>query len=224
MKKIIAYLLLLAMCVALFAGCADKGVDPTEPTAAPNDGLASAKSYLYNMYKDLDPVTKVNFTRVGVVVIQGVGTYEVTWTADNDAITITPNGKMVNFEIPEYPEEEIKYTLTATLKDKDGKTATVTFEYSIPAAAGTPAKLEDGTYVIVAGNLTMTSLTEDKGYGYPLANEVVITDGVVSGHKIADVLTIKNVEGGYTIQDAYGRYFYLKGTYNSFNVSAEIPA
>lgn len=228
MKKIIAYILLLAMCVALFAGCSDQGnTQPTdtEPQATEGkDGLASAKSYLYNMYKDSETVTKTTFARVGVVVIQGAGTYEVTWTVDNDAIKITPNGKMVNIEIPEYPEEEINYTLTATIKSEDGKTETVSFKHSVPAAVGAPAKIEDGTYVILAGNLTMTSLTEDKGYGYPYANEVTVANGTVSGHKIADVLTIKNVEGGVTIQDAYGRYFYLKGTYNSFNVSAEIPA
>lgn len=31
------------------------------------------------------------------------------------------------------------------------------------------------------------------------------------------------VEGGYTIHDLSGRYYYQKGTYDNFNVSAELP-
>ena len=216
MKKLISYVLLLAMCLALFAGCA--------PKTEADPGLDSAKTYLYNMYKDTAKTTKASYDVVGMVVIQGVGTYNVEWTVNSDAITVTPNGKMVTIGIPEYPEAEINYTLTATIKDDKGNTATVAFEHNVPKAAGQPATLADGTYVIASGNLTMSSLTEDKGYGYPTANEVTIADGKVSNHFKADVLTIKNVEGGVTIQDAYGRYFYLKGTYNSFNVDATMPA
>ena len=32
------------------------------------------------------------------------------------------------------------------------------------------------------------------------------------------------VEGGYTIQDLSGRYYYQKGTYDNFNVSTDLPA
>ena len=216
MKKLISYVLLLAMCLALFAGCA--------PKTEADPGLDSAKTYLYNMYKDTAKTTKASYDVVGMVVIQGVGTYNVEWTVNSDAITVTPNGKMVTIGIPEYPEAEINYTLTATIKDDKGNTASVAFDHNVPKAAGQPATLADGTYVIASGNLTMSSLTEDKSYGYPTANEVTIADGKVSNHFKADVLTIKNVEGGVTIQDAYGRYFYLKGTYNSFNVDATMPA
>ena len=217
MKKIISYVLLLAMCLALFAGCAPK---------ADNSGLESAKTYLYNMYKETNgSVTAVSYTRVGVVTIQNVGTYTVDWTVNSDAITVTPNeNKMVSITIPDYPETEIAYTLTATIKDDKGNSVTVSFDYTVPAAAGQPASLADGTYVITNGKVTLSSLAESSSYGYPTGNEVTVADGKVTGHKAADVLTIKNVEGGVTVQDAYGRYFYLKGTYNSFNVDATAPA
>ena len=215
MKKIISYILLLAMCLSLFAGCTKDEVDP---------GLDSAKTYLYNMYKDSAKTTAVSYDVVGIVKIQGVGTYDVEWTVNSSAITITPNGKMVTIGIPEYPEADINYTLTGTLKDAKGNTVSVSFEHFVPKAAGQPATLADGTYVILNGDLTMSSLAQDKGYGYPTANKVTVADGKVSNHYKADVLTIKNVEGGVTIQDAHGRYFYLKGTYNSFNVSEEMPA
>ena len=218
MKRILSLVLVLAMSLCLFAGC---GKDPA-PTAAAGATLADAKDYLYAMYKDNAEVTAVNFSVVGTVMISGE-TFNVAWSVDNDAIKIVANGKFFNIEIPK-SVEEISYKLTATISDAAGNKETVTFSYKVPAAAGLPASIADGTYVILAGNLTMSSLAQDKGYGYPTANEVTVEGGAVSGHFKADVLTITNVDGGVTIQDAYGRYFYLKGTYNSFNVDATAPA
>lgn len=215
MKKILSLVLILAMSLCLFAGCDD--------TPAANTGLEDAKTYLYAMYKDNSEVTAVDYTVVGVVMIDGVA-YNVTWTADNESIKITAADKFYNIDVPD-TLEEITYTLTATVSDAEGNSLTQSFTYKVPAAAGLPTSIADGTYVILAcGNLTMSSLAEDKGYGYPYATEVTVADGTVSGHTAADVLTITNVAGGVTIQDAYGRYFYLKGTYNSFNVGTEAPA
>ena len=213
MKKLFSYILLLAMVLSLFAGC-------TQTETPDLTGLDKAKTYLFNLYKDAGETTVANYDVVGVVVVQGYGTYTVEWSADSDAITFTPHDKMVTVNIPASPENEIVYKLTAKISDGKGNSQTVSFNHRIPAGGN----LADGTYVILAGNLTMTSLVQDKGYGYPLANEVTVEGGKVSNHYKADVLTIKKVGDSYTIQDAYGRYFYLKGTYNSFNVSAEIPA
>ena len=47
MKKFISVILLLTLCLGLFAGCEKK---PAE-TQPPVDNLAAAKSYLFNMYK-----------------------------------------------------------------------------------------------------------------------------------------------------------------------------
>lgn len=38
-----------------------------------------------------------------------------------------------------------------------------------------------------------------------------------------DTFVFTAQDGGYTIQDQEGRYLYLKGNYNSFNVDAEFP-
>ena len=217
MKRILSLVLILAMSLCLFAGCGND--DSTVPAGAT---VAEAKDYLYAMYKDNATTTAVNFTVVGTVMINGEA-FNVAWSVDNDAIKITESGKFFTIEIPK-SVEEISYKLTATISDAAGNKETLTFNYTVPAAAGLPANIADGTYVILAGNLTMSSLTQDKGYGYPTANEVTVEGGAVSGHFKADVLTITNVDGGVTIQDAYGRYFYLKGTYNSFNVDATAPA
>ena len=213
MKKLFSYILLLAMVLSLFAGC-------NQNEAAPDlTGLEKAKTYLFNLYKDSGVTTTANFDVVGVVNVQGYGKYTVTWSADSDAITFTPNDKMVTVNIPGSPAEEIVYKLTGTISDGNGNSVSVSFDHRVPAGGN----LTDGTYVILAGNLTMSSLPQDMGYGYPTANEVTVEGNKVSNHFKADVLTIKKVGDSYTIQDAYGRYFYLKGTYNSFNVSSEIP-
>lgn len=216
MKKVISALLLLAMVIGCFAGCA--------PEVKEDAGLNSAKEYLYTMYKDADAKTAVDYTVVGQVRINDV-TYPITWTVDkteNVKIEAGDNN-MVTVKLTP-ATEDVNYKLTATLKNAEGQEVSVSFDHFIPKADGLPATLADGTYVIVAGNLTMSSLAADKSYGYPTATEVTVADGKVSGHVAADVLTIKNVDGGFTIQDAQGRYFYLKGTYNSFNVDATAPA
>ncbi len=220
MKRIIAFLLVLALGCGLMAACTDDGANGG--TAAAGDGLEAAKTYLFNLYKDESKETKMNYDLVGIVKITDKGDYNVTWTVDNKAITLTPNGKFVTVGIPEERPEAISYKLTATITDGK-KELTVSFDRVAPAT-GLAASLKDGTYVIVTDNLTLSSLSEDKNYGYPSAHEVTIADGAVTGHYKADVLTITNVDGGITIQDAYGRYFYLSGDYNSPNVSAEVPA
>lgn len=217
MKRILSLVLILAMALCLFAACEQKPA-----TSGDEATLADAKEYLYAMYKDRAENTAVNYSVVGTVKI-GTTSYTVTWAVDNDSIKITPNGQFYTIEIPK-TIEEISYKLTATISDAAGNKETQEFNYKVPASAGLPANIADGTYVILAGNLTMSSLDESKGYGYPTANAVTVADGAVSGHFKADVLTITNVTGGVTIQDAFGRYFYLKGTYNSFNVDATAPA
>ena len=220
MKRILSVVLLLAMVIGCFAGCAPKEETPAEATA-----LDAAKEYLYAMYKDAAEKTAVNYTVVSQILIEDK-VFPITWTtnapAENVKIVANEN-KTTTIEITA-GEEDINYTLTATLKDETGAEASVSFDFYIPKAEGKTTTFTDGTYVILAGNLTMSSLSADKTYGYPYATEVTVANGAVTGYVAADVLTIKAVDGGYTIQDAQGRYFYLKGTYNSFNVDATMPA
>ncbi len=59
-------------------------------------------------------------------------------------------------------------------------------------------------------------------YGYMKVEEMTYADGVMKVNEDY-VLTIKPVEGGYTIQDAQSRYLYMNGDYNTFNVGATLP-
>ena len=213
MKKFIAIVLMFALCLSLFACKKDEG---------PSEGLKKAQEFVRSSYIGDSTVTSVDIKLMGVARVDNVE-YQVEWSANSDKITFTRGeDKFVTLHVPNDNLEDLSYVLTATISDGDNS-LTVDFERKVPARAGIPTTLADGTYVILNGNLTMSSLDSGKNYGYCNANEVTVANGAVSGHAKADVLTIKNVDGGFTIQDAYGRYIYLKGTFNSFNVDAEAP-
>ena len=85
------------------------------------------------------------------------------------------------------------------------------------AAAEKVVVLEDGKYWIVANNKVAKPLSGNYGY-------INVEDAWVSASSLASVeenaFTFKAVDGGYTIQDESGKYYYQTGTYNSFNVNA----
>ena len=62
----------------------------------------------------------------------------------------------------------------------------------------------------------------NKEYGYLPAEAAKVSDNYIEA--IAHCgFTFTAADGGYTIQDAEGRYLYMKGTYNSFNFSETKP-
>jgi len=85
--------------------------------------------------------------------------------------------------------------------------------------------IENGTYVIyTAEGSAMTALDETYNYGFMNPTAITVADGVVSGHTNQNIFTVTAIgDGTYTIQDTYGKYLYMMGTFNSFNVGAELP-
>lgn len=73
---------------------------------------------------------------------------------------------------------------------------------------------EPGEYWIVANGKYAMPITSGT-YGYLKVDEVGYTD---------NVFTISAVEGGYTIQQPDGKYLYMTGSYDSFNISATAPS
>ena len=80
-----------------------------------------------------------------------------------------------------------------------------------------------GEYLIHANGFAATALSETGNYGY-LPRFAVAANGNFIQTNAFYAFTFTKVEGGYTIQDTFGRYVYQKDDYNSFNVAAEMPA
>ena len=101
MKKILVLLLALVMSMAMLTACGTSGDTDAGNSGAEVNGLTAAKNYLYTMYKDSAEVTPTDFTRVGVVKINGV-TYTVEWTASSETVKIVyGDDKMVTIDVDE---------------------------------------------------------------------------------------------------------------------------
>lgn len=156
---------------------------------------------------------------------------EVTIDCDTDGATIY---YALNAANPETVTGTV-YTAPLTINsdctitawaEKDGMTAsarvTKAFKaYPEVAYKKANAIISGQKYIFFAANAVATPLTGNYGY----LNTVSATDnaGVVNQLGTLNAFTFKAVEGGYTIQDEAGKYYYQNGTYDSFNVSATAP-
>lgn len=80
-----------------------------------------------------------------------------------------------------------------------------------------------GEYVIYAENIIAAPLGETSNYGYIPKVEATLNGNFIETNAHY-AFTFTEVEGGYTIQDTFGRYIYQTGSYNNFNVAEEMPA
>ncbi len=131
MKKMTAWALLLALCVAMFAGCSN---EPEQ--AEPVSGFENAVSYVKTIYKSSEgTVTAKDYQVVGSVPAGGE-TYEVTWTVDvaEDVVAIVKGEDgMVTVDVNENSSSEVAYVLTATLTDGT-TTKSLSWNHTLPAA------------------------------------------------------------------------------------------
>ena len=157
MKRIVAYIIALALFAAAFAGCSAP-VDEPAPTVEPNNEptetvepsaepvvdntqvLENAAAYIKLMYKKSAVKTPADYQVVGFAVVDGVS-YQIQWTVEitggaEDAVVVGELGedKMVTIDVDEKNPEEVTYTLTATLSNAAGETVSVSFAHKVPAA------------------------------------------------------------------------------------------
>ena len=128
MKKILSLVLVAVLCLGIFAACSNE----KEPVAK-GPSIEDAKSYLFNMYKDNAEAPSSDYDLVAKVIIDGT-TFDVTWAASIDQITITES-KRESFwtvDLPFKNETETPYTLTATIKSASGETIELSFERKLP--------------------------------------------------------------------------------------------
>ena len=81
--------------------------------------------------------------------------------------------------------------------------------------------VKPGKVIMVAG--TQAALSVEGKYGYLNAREVEVKGSFVED-MVYYAFELEAAEGGYYIKDANGKYLYMSGTYNSFNVSDDVPA
>ena len=139
MKKLTALALTLAMSLSLLAGCTTNETTPTPTPATAESSLGEAVSYIRAMYKDKAGKVLRDFDVTSVVKI-GEFSYDIEWTTDATEENVKigdPADNKVAIDINENPgEEDLVFTLTATLKAGD-KSAGTSFEFYVP---GPPAK------------------------------------------------------------------------------------
>ena len=143
MKKMTVWALLLAMTVALFAGCTNTPAETTalstpaetQPATEAVSGLADAVAYVKTIYKNAADITAKDYEVISVVPM-GAEKFDIVWTVDvaEDVVAVVAgeNG-MTLIDVNENSAEEVPYVLTATLTDgKD--TETLSWTHTLPAA------------------------------------------------------------------------------------------
>lgn len=172
MKKILALVLALIMCVsclAIFAGCnstsnENKETETAKPTEKPTEApeapatLEAAKTFLFSMYKD-SASPKNDYDIVGKVMI-GTTAFAVTWTVDSDKISIKESSKadFWTVDLPDANAEEFEYVLTATIKNDAGETVNVSIKRTMAVIDNTgivTAPVADVAYKLFVEQVTL---------------------------------------------------------------------
>lgn len=146
----------------------------------------------------------------------------VTYTSSNPEVaTIDADGRIEALAAGET-------TITATLAETDeftGATAEFTLYVSTLSDYMKTTAVESGkTYALAANvegtNFMAQTVAATYNYGYLPVNEAG-TAALLGATDLLNGFTLTEADGGYTIQDAYGRYLYMDGDHTSFNVSAD---
>lgn len=210
MKKLLALLLVLALCFTCFAACKgkvdEKPVENSKPTAVVYD-VEDAAAYLKNMYKKylVETETAADYTLVSQVMVGGV-VYKVTWTTDRDDIKVIEDAenKQVKIDLNEKTKVDIKYTLTATVTDPDGKTKTLTFELKVPKYVLSSWKeymaMEAGKAVVIEGYVAaIHSQSEGQKYNMLYVHDVNNAGGYYIYSMTADPIKDLNLKRGMLV-------------------------
>ncbi len=114
-------------------------------------------------------------------------------------------------------EKTATVTLSANTEGIEDITLTVT-----QRAANTVVDPEDysGDYWIMANDGGWkVARPLSSGYGYLYTDDAIVGQDGVPASTAANVFTVTAVDGGYTIQDAAGKYYYATDGYNTYNVT-----
>ncbi len=200
MKKLTVLILVLAMLVSLFAACEQKKEENI---------LDTAVEYIRAMYKKDDgSATAGDYTVVGVVNING-STFDVVWTTDAETVKIVPDAetKMVTIDVDEESPAEVNYTITATVTDAEGNTASCSFKHTVPEykvlTVADVLTLDDGAAIVMSGTVTSIDTAWSEQYGNisvyveDEAGNSILCYRLGTNVTVGDVITVKGTVGSY---------------------------
>ena len=208
MKKLLAFLLVVVLCLGAFTACnlfgddQDDTKDPSKEqtpsdtqTAAPT--VEEAASFLYDIYKDDNGKETISdFDLAKQVALKGT-TFPVSWAVDCDKITLKDSSTAgyITVDLPNSNDTAVDYTLTATVSDADGKTAVKTFTRKLPVYAivtiAEALELPDDSNITVSGTVVAINQAWDPGY-----NNISVTIEDESGNQLYIYRLATNVEKG----------------------------
>ncbi len=219
-RSAIVCVLVLIMCLTAFVAC-DKNKGDQGKTD-PLEGLNKARDYVKQLYINNNEETAADYTVVSKVNIGGV-TYPVTWTvtiktegASVDDVKVVAGESNVTIDVIDMADSDIEYTLTATVTDANGNTATVDFKRKVPkfhvATWAEYAEAADGKLLVVDGIVTMFNSKKD-GASY---NNMYIqdNDGAYYAYSMDEDPKDKNIAVGMKVR--------LTGTKKNYNGTYEL--
>ncbi|MBQ8774186.1 MAG: hypothetical protein IJZ17_06950, partial [Muribaculaceae bacterium] len=156
--------------------------------------------------------------------------YKSVWGSDDDYIAAFAPSHSAEKSIPgiltsQYPEAQAGQYAIVNYKASYqepvfGNAGDVSYTHML-----TTQILSGRKYMFVADGKAAMAIDESKGYGYLNVTTVGEDDG--TGLNVAESAALEfrfvSTEGGYYIIDCYGRYMYMTGSFNSFNLSTELP-
>lgn len=209
MKKFLALMLALIMCVGVLAACGGNN----ETSGATLD---EAKELLTSMMKDKNgKATPNDYDVVGKLKV-GDTTFEITWATDNDNIKVKESSKkdFWTIDVPSVNEKEVEYKLTATIKAADGSTVEVTFTPKLPVVDNSGVETEFKAGVAYKIFLKQANL----GYDVYALNTTQDNENkfinTTMDPKAAATFYVEVVDGGYKI------YTEIEGVKNYLHATA----
>lgn len=156
--------------------------------------------------------------------VVSTGDWKITDIPDGMTVTpssgsASPEGTKVIVNVNPTTNESVKTVYLKLVCGNETQLISITQKAFIPPFPAFVA----GDYWIVCGDQALKPI-EGGSYGYLNAAPVKKgEDGKITS-SADNVFSFKAVEGGYTIQDKNGMYYYLDATHNSFNIAAEMSS
>ena len=198
MKKFLALLLALIMCVGVLASCGNNNNSNDDAAGATLD---DEKELLNSMMKDDNGKSTPNDYNVVAKLTIGETSFDVTWATDNANITVKAAEKagFWTVDVPSVNTAEVTYKLTATIKAADGSTVKVDFTRKLPVIdnAGVETEFKAG--------VAYTMFMKQANLGYTVYALNTTQNGenkyieTTMDPKEAAVYYVEVVDGGYKI-------------------------